>query len=276
MTKEVVMAAIRLRGRAVIALTSVVGLALLTSVVATSARALTTGELVSATGTLELRGSLRLVSNLGACPPGIAADACAPRTGTGFISGLGRVTVTYTWSYRMGPPTCPAGVGKPLATTGRLVVAGKGEVSFAVADGARCIEQDPLRNEPQDFTITGGTRAYSGASGSGTLERAVSAGRGTEKWSGKLVVPGLEFDVTPPTLRGTKSKTVRAPKGVKRVRVIYAVTASDAVDGRVPVTCLPRSGSRLPIGRTVVRCSATDSSANTSTARFIVTVRPRR
>jgi hypothetical protein len=125
MTKEVVMAAIRLRGRAVIALTSVVGLALLTSVVATSARALTTGDLVSATGTLELRGSLRLVSNLGACPPGIAADACAPRTGTGFISGLGRVTVTYTWSYRMGPPTCPAGVGKPLATTGRLVVAGK-------------------------------------------------------------------------------------------------------------------------------------------------------
>jgi hypothetical protein len=217
-----------------------------------------------------------LVSNLGACPPGAPGDACAARTGKGVVSGLGSVTETYTWSYRMGPPTCPSGVGKPLATTGRLVVAGRGEIHFALADGARCIDQEPLRNEPQDFRITGGTGIYDGASGSGTLERAVSAGRGTERWVGTLVVPGLEFDVMPPTLSGTRSKTVRASKGAKRVRVTYTVTASDAVDGQVPVTCVPRSGSRFPIGRTVVRCSATDSSANTSTARFIVTVRPRR
>ena len=230
----------------------------------------------SATGTLELSASLRLVSDLGACPPGISADACAPRTGQGSISGLGRVSEIYTWSYRMGPPTCPSGVGKPLATTGRLVVAGRGEVFFAIADGARCIDQEPLRNEPQDFTITGGTGTYAGASGSGKLEREVNAGRGTERWIGTLVVPGVEFDVTPPTLSGTRSKTVRASKGAKRVRVTYAVTASDAVDDKVPVTCAPRSGSRLPIGRTAVMCSATDSSANTSTAKFAVTVRPRR
>ena len=230
---------------------------------------------VSATGTLELRASLRLVSDLGACPPGVTATP-VHRAPAGTVSGLGRVTETYTWSYRMGPPTCPSGVGKPLATTGRLVVAGRGEIYFALADGARCIDQEPLRNEPQDFTITGGTGTYDGASGSGTLERAVSAGRGTERWIGTLVVPGVEFDVTPPTLSGTTSKTVRAPKGAKRVRVTYTVTASDAVDGQVPVTCVPRSGSRFPIGRTVVRCSATDSSANTSTAKFIVTVRPRR
>jgi hypothetical protein len=229
---------------------------------------------VSATGTLELSASLRLVSDLGACPPGISADACAARTGKGFVSGLGSVTETYTWSYRMGPPACPSGVGKPLATTGRLVVAGRGEIYFAIADGARCIDQEPLRNEPQDFRITGGTGIYDGASGSGTLERAVSAGFGTERWIGTLVVPGLEFDVTPPTFSSARSKTVRAPKGAKRMRVTHTVTASDAVDGQVRVACVPRSGSRLPIGRTVVRCSATDSSANTATAKLIVTVRP--
>jgi hypothetical protein len=234
------------------------------------------GATVLATGTLELRASLRLVSDLGACPPAINADACAARTGQGSVSGLGRVSETYTWSYRMGPPTCPSGVGKPLATTGRLVVVGRGEIFFALADGARCIDQEPLRNEPQNFTITGGTGTYNGALGSGTLERAVSAGAGTERWIGTLVVPGLEFDVTPPTLRGTTSRTVGAPKGAKRVRVTYTITANDAVDGRVPVTCVPRSGSRFPIGRTVVRCSATDSSANSSTARFVVTLRPRR
>ena len=231
---------------------------------------------VSATGTLELRASLRLVSNLGACPPSILADACAPRTGAGLVPGLGSVTETYTWSFRMGPPACPPDRGKPRATTGRLVVAGKGEIYFAIADGARCIEQEPLRNEPQDFTITGGTGTYDGATGSGTLERSVSAGVGTERWIGTLVVPGLEFDVTPPTLSGATSKTVRAPKGAKRVRVAYTVTASDAVDGRVPVSCVPRSRSRFTIGRTVVRCSATDSSANTSPAVFTVTVRKAR
>jgi hypothetical protein len=231
---------------------------------------------VSATGTLELRASLRLISNLGVCPPHITADACAPRTGAGPVPGLGSVTETYTWSYRMGPPTCPSGVGKPLATTGRLVVVGRGEIHFAIADGARCIEQEPLRNERQDFTITGGTGAYEGASGSGRLERALELGRGTEDWIGTLVVPGLEFDVAPPALSNARSKTVRAPKGAKRVRVTYSVTARDVVDGQVPVTCAPRSGSRFLIGRTAVRCSSTDSSANTSTAKFIVTVRPRR
>ena len=231
---------------------------------------------VSAAGTLELRASLRLVSNLGACPPGVTGDACAQRTGEGVVSGLGRVTETYTWSYRMGPPTCPAELGKPLATTGRLVVAGKGEIHFALADGARCIEQEPLRNEPQGFTITGGTGTYRQASGTGTFDRAVAAGRGTEMWIGTLIVPGLEFDLDPPALSGATSKTVRAPKVAKRVRVAYNVTASDVVDGRVPAACAPRSGSRFPIGRTVVRCSATDSSANTSTASFTVTVRPRR
>jgi hypothetical protein len=216
-----------------------------------------------------------LVSDLGTCPPSIAADACAARTGEGVVSGLGRVTEIYIWSFRMGPPTCPAGLGKPLATTSRLVVAGKGEIHFALADGARCIEQEPLRDEPQDFTVTGGTGTYERASGSGTFDRSVNAGRGTEKWIGTLVVPGLEFDLLPPKLSAATSKTVRAPKGAKRVRVTYNVTASDVVDGRVPVACAPRSGSRFPVGRTVVRCSATDSSANTSTARFIVTVRPR-
>jgi hypothetical protein len=93
--------------------------------------------------------------------------------------------------------------------------------------------------------------------------------------TGTLVVPGLEFDVTPPTLSGAASKTVRAPKGAKRVRVTYNVTARDTVDSAVPVTCLPRSGSRFSLGRTTVKCEAMDKSANTARARFVVTVRAR-
>ena len=114
---------------------------------------------------------------------------CRARTGKGLLPGLGRATEIYTWFYRLGPPTCPAGLGIPLATTGRLVVEGKGEIRFALADGAECVEQEPIRLEPQSFTITGGTGPYDGASGSGTLERNVS-GLGPRRGRARLSCPG--------------------------------------------------------------------------------------
>ena len=229
----------------------------------------------STAGTLNLQESLRLASATVACPPEAPPNAteCRARTGTGSVRGLGTVFATYTWAYRMGPPTCPPDLGKPLGTTGRLSVQGKGEIRFSLADGTRCVSQEPIRNEPQDFTITGGNGAFEGASGSGTLTRSVSGGSGSERWTGTLVAPVFEFDLTPPAFSGARSRTVRAPKGAKRVRVTYKVTASDAVDGRVRATCAPPSGSRFRIGSTVVRCSATDSSANTRRASFRVTVR---
>jgi hypothetical protein len=234
----------------------------------------------STAGSLNLRASLQMVHTGVDCPPGLPVDVqeCFARTGKGAVSGLGSVSETYIWSLRDGPPTCPSTLAKPAATTGRLVVAGKGEIRFALADGANCIPHGPAQeNQPQDFTITGGTGIYEGASGGGTAQRALTvAGTGTETWTGTLLAPGTEFDVTPPKLNGTTPKTVRAPKGQKRVRVTYKVTASDAVDGPVPVTCEPRSGSRFPLGRTRVTCSATDKSANTATASFRVTVKASR
>ena len=230
-----------------------------------------------AAGALNLRGNLLVVSTpLSACPSEAPAGAsgCRDRNGKGSVSGLGSVTETYNWWYRLGPPTCPkADEGKPLSTTGRLVVAGKGEIQFALADGTRCIEEEPMRNEPQEFTITGGSGTYQGATGSGTLDRAITGGRGSETWTGTITVPGYEFDVTPPVLSGGKSIAVRAPRSAKRARVTYSVTATDAKDGQVPVTCIPKSGSRFKVGRSTVRCAATDSSANTASASFTITVR---
>ena len=164
-------------------------------------------------------------------------------------------------------------------TTVRLEVAGKGELQLAV-DRYRgeCISSSLILSRA--FTITGGSGIYAGASGGGTVSHQAvatpSGSAGTDTWTGTLNVPGREFDVTPPTLRGAVNKTVRARRGAKRVRVTYRVTASDAVDGSVPVSCQPRSGSRFKIGRTVVKCSATDTSANAKTGRFRVTVKRKR
>jgi hypothetical protein len=83
----------------------------------------------------------------------------------------------------------------------------------------------------------------------------------------------MEFDLTAPTITGATAKTVKVPRKAKGARVRYTVSATDAVDGKVAVSCSPRSGSVFKRGRTIVKCEATDSSANTSRAQFVVTVR---
>jgi hypothetical protein len=95
---------------------------------------------------------------------------------------------------------------------------------------------------------------------------------GTDTWSGTLQVPGLEFDLTAPSIAGVRSRVVRAPRRAKRVRVGFKVSARDDVDGVVPVSCRPRSGSSFKIGRTTVRCSAADTSGNEKTEKFTVRV----
>ena len=94
----------------------------------------------------------------------------------------------------------------------------------------------------------------------------------TDSLAGTLAVPNLTFDTTPPVISGAVSKTVRIAKRVTRLRVSFKVTAQDAVDGSVPVACTPRLGSFFKIGRTKVTCSASDSSANTASARLTITV----
>ena len=228
-----------------------------------------------AAGGLDLRATFSMASLGVECPAVLPPDAeCRARTAVGLVRGLGRVSEIYTWFFTFGAPNCPPELAQPRATTGRLVVAGKGEIRFGLADGARCVELEPVRNEPQEFTITGGTGLYQGASGSGRLNGRTWAGAAwTDLLTGTLVVPGFEFDVTAPILSVAASKTVRAPKGAKGVRVTYNVTATDAVDNAVAVACLPRSGSRFSLGRTTVKCEATDKSANMARARFVVTVR---
>jgi HYR domain len=67
-------------------------------------------------------------------------------------------------------------------------------------------------------------------------------------------------------------RPVRVKRCLERLRVTYAVTAQDEVDGGFPVTCSPKSGSLLAVGRTRVKCSASDTSGNTAAATFVVNV----
>jgi HYR domain len=233
-------------------------------------------------GTLNMNTSLTLASQLGSCGSFTSATDCDARTDGGLIPGLGSLTAAYTFPMDWGQAPCSADFGKALAYSVGLDVAGKGTISVAVSEATDCVLIQSIGTQTQAFTVTGGTGIYAGASGSGTLTRALGAvaddgaRHGYETWQGTLTVPGLGFDLIAPTFVGAKSRIVTAPRRAKRVRVRFVVTATDAVDGPVPATCKPHSGTRFGIGRTRVHCSATDTSANAATASFRITVRRHR
>lgn len=87
--------------------------------------------------------------------------------------------------------------------------------------------------------------------------------------SGSFVITVV--DTTPPTLSlpANITKDATGPSGAT---VTFTATASDLVDGSVPVTCTPASGSTFPLGTTTVQCSSTDAHTNTAHGSFTITV----
>jgi HYR domain len=233
-----------------------------------------------AIGELSLQAALSVRSDMAACPAGTPpeADECHSRAGGGVVPGLGFVAEAYTFIVDTNSPSCIDG-DVLYASKGTLTVTGKGALDVVLASPTEeCFLPAPaVLKAKRSFTIIGGTGVYAGASGSGMLQHDVTAsatgGAGTDSWVGTLAVPGLTFDLTPPVFSGAADKAVRAPRGKKKARVVYRVTARDAVDGAVTVACRPRSRSLFKLGRTTVKCSTADASGNTATAAFTVTVR---
>ncbi len=230
-------------------------------------------------GELSLQMALSVRSDTAACPAGTPpeADECHSRTGGAVVPGLGFVSEAYTFIVDTNSPSCIDG-DVLFASRGTLTVTGKGAIDVVLASPTECfLPAEAVLKAKRSFTIIGGKGVYVGASGSGMLQHDVTAsatgGAGTDFWVGTLVVPGLTFDLTAPVFSGAVDKAVRAPRGKKKARVVYRVTARDAVDGAVPVACRPRSRSLFKRGRTTVKCSTADASGNTATAAFTVTVR---
>jgi hypothetical protein len=94
-------------------------------------------------------------------------------------------------------------------------------------------------------------------------------------WTGSTVSGDtLSFatDTLPPVLT-LPSDMVVDPTSPAGAAVTYVATANDNVDGQVPVSCAPASGSLFAIGTTTVSCSASDTHGNTASGSFSVTVR---
>src|SRR5215211_675904 len=77
---------------------------------------------------------------------------------------------------------------------------------------------------------------------------------------------------TPPTIT-VNNVTLKSNTTAGRTLVFSDIgSASDAEDGTPSVSCTPAIGSVLPLGPTVVTCTATDSGGLSTTASGTVTV----
>jgi hypothetical protein len=212
----------------------------------------------------------------GICPPGEAATVkCDREDGVGLVPGLGQVSSSSVSRTDDSTGCDDPFVGYPriLPTTARFEVAGKGAIDFALSGTAEGCDAAEFSGLP--YSVTGGTGAYGGAAGTGIVSRGGFTPGGVARviWTGTLVVPGHEFDITAPRVSGPLQKSVRAAPGKTTARVTFRFTARDEVDGVVPVECSPPSGTYFPLGGTWVTCSVTDWSGNRVAWRFRVRVR---
>jgi len=250
---------------------------LFAAVVAWASVPVASGGADGSASSLTFVARLDVSSVLGPCPSDAPpeAEACAQRGGSGTVPGLGRVIQRYAYFVDENA-SCDG--ARLLRSAGQLDVAGKGTLRFTLERTDECFASGLVAT--QRFTIGGGSGVYASASGSGTvthdMQQTPRGSAGTNTWTGTIAVPGLEFDLVAPRLSGIVNKEVRVRKGVKRVRVRYGAVAQDQVDGTLPAVCRPKSGSWFKVGRTVVKCSATDTSANSVQASFRVLVKPRR
>ena len=101
------------------------------------------------------------------------------------------------------------------------------------------------------------------------LNVTLSVSDGTSTRSVTIAITVID---APPVFSAVETMSVLAPN-LAGVAVNYSVpTATDTIDGELPATCLPSSGSVFPVGSTTVDCSVSDSRGNPAETSFVVTV----
>ena len=185
-------------------------------------------------------------------PLGTTLVTCSASTAGGTSSDSFNVTIVDTT-----PPalTLPATINKGATSPAGAVVTFSA-TAVDLVDGSTPV----FCNPPSGSTFPIGTTVVT----CGSADARLNFSSGTF-----LVV--VSADVTPPVLTLPSNITAEATSASGAV-VTFTATAIDDVDGPVPVTCTPASGSTFPLGTTTVQCSAHDAHNNTAHGSFTVTV----
>ena len=119
-----------------------------------------------AAGTLELRALFNVEGTRVDCALGVpTTTVCVQTVGTGTVSGLGQANVEYLALDDYTNFDC-----LHVSWTAALItVVGKGQIEVSLTDPYSCHPHPDRRATTTDFTVTGGSGMYAGASGSGTV-----------------------------------------------------------------------------------------------------------
>lgn len=189
-------------------------------------------------------------------PLGATAVACTATDAAGNVAHAGfAATVVDTTPPQMAD--VPSGVAVSTAASGGTTVSYPLPTAHDLVDGALPVACTP----PSGSTFALG-RTQVACSATDAAGNRVEA-----RFDVSVTRLG---DTTPPLLRLPGPRRVEAT-GPAGAVVTYSVSAVDGGRQLRP-TCSPPSGSRFPLGATVVRCTATDAAGNTATGSFPVTV----
>jgi HYR domain len=205
---------------------------------------------------------------------GAVTTECTPASGSTF--GLGETAVICTASDETGNTGTDSFTVTVRDTTApKLTVPADLVVEATGADGATVAYGDVSATDivdgPVDVTCPKASdTAFRLGTTTVTCTATDAAGNtGSASFLVKVV------DTTAPVVTAPANLVVGndSPSGAT---VVYSgASADDVVDGDVPVTCTPPSGSTFPIGTTTVTCTATDDADNVGKGTFTVEVQDR-
>ncbi len=196
-----------------------------------------------------------------------------PNSGIGGVGVGNTVTVTFTACNPHAATRCnsfPATV-KVVDTTAPTLSLPADITTEATGRGGTAVSFSTSASDFVSGSVPVSCTPLSGSSfplGTTTVNCSATDGAGN---TGTASFHVTVTDTTAPKLSLPADFSVHATSA-SGATVTYTVSASDLVDGTVPVTCDHPSGSTFPLGGTTVSCSATDAHGNLAQGSFKVTV----
>jgi hypothetical protein len=196
-----------------------------------------------------------------------ATVVCTPASGSFFPIGATTVNCTATNAFGVSS-TGSFTIAVLVDPRPTLILPADITVDATSASGA-VVTYTATATDSVDTTITPTCVPLSGSTfpiGVTFVQCSVTNSRGFSRFGSFFVA-----------VRGSALLTLSLPAfisvpGTAPTAVTFTATAVDVIDGPVPVTCTPPSGSTFDLGTTPVTCTASDSTGNTATGSFNVTV----